>query len=311
MIDFVKISKVIDSDDLMMDSLNCISSGRGWMRFILEFKGSIDVTMNFATSTLTIKGSLPYFLQGHNFSGTNNGTKQAIKIIEGLIGISLDDAVVEELEYGVVVRPNFSPQLIFMSHNSIDGFRKDIYTKSNDVVNGVIYKKKGVKIKMYDPWANINSCPNKVSSETRQELKTQGLHRGDNSIKFEFHHNKPSELTEESVLTVEEMLSGWFIHVCQNILLNYYDSINKTELVALPKTKKEANTSMILLLALISECNCIEERTNQIMTALSDVLSSQDRSARRRTIKKTIERLKEGQVLYSIENHIEWAFKFE
>lgn len=278
---------------------------------ILEFKGNIEVSINIATSTLTIKGSLPYFLQGHNFSGTNNGTKQAIKIIEGLIGIPLDDAVVEEFEYGVVVRPNFSPQLIFMSHSGIDGFRKDTYTKSNDMINGVIYKQKGLKIKMYDPWANINSCPNKVSSETRQELKAYGRHRGDNSIKFEFHHNKPSELNKGEELTVEKMLSDEFVWNCKNLLRSCYCKIKKTELVALPKTKKEANTSMILLLALISECNCIEEKTNQIMTALSDVLSSQDRSARRRTIKKTIERLKAGKVLYSLEKYIERVFQYK
>lgn len=309
MIDFIKISKVINPKDLMTDNLHFISEGRGWARFMLRLKGSIEVRFNYHTSILTIKGSLPYFLQGHNLFSSQNGAKQAIKIIEGLIGIPLHDACVEEFEYGVVVRPNFSPQLIFLSHSGIDGFRKDTYTKNKDVVTGVVYKKKGVKIKMYDPWANINSCSNKVSSETRKELKAHGLHRGDNSIKLEFHHSKPEELTEENELTVEEMLSCWFIHVCQCFLLGNYEQINKTELVALPKTKKAASTSMILLLALISECNCIEERTNQIMIALSDVLSPQDRSARRRVIKASLKKLSSEKCLYSIEEQLINALK--
>lgn len=36
MIDFVKISKVINPEDLLFDSLDCISRGRTWMRLYLS-----------------------------------------------------------------------------------------------------------------------------------------------------------------------------------------------------------------------------------------------------------------------------------
>lgn len=122
MFDFVRIEKEINLDELMTDNLQLIYSNQSSMTYKLETLNVKIKIIGADKALLTISGSLPYFLQGHNLYNPVNGTETAIQTIEGTIGIGLDDAIVREFEYGVVVQSPFNTQRIFMSHKQIDGF---------------------------------------------------------------------------------------------------------------------------------------------------------------------------------------------
>lgn len=295
MFDYIEFSKYLSDgyyDDSRISHYNELT----------DKYSSIKVSYNKDKRILTIKGSLAYFIQGHNFWFDIKGVEKAIDRISELLCVDLYDAEVNIIEYGVVVRPNFSMEDFINNHLSTRGYEEITYGNRG---KNYVRKDKSYTLKFYSLWANIDYCKNKVSSETRAMLKKSFLGREYNPIRYEIHGGARKILGGGKVF-VSDLLSKEVEKQFQKVLLKKYKQIKKWEQLKIEKMQR--CDSIMITLALLSER---DKRYQERIISMVDALNAKKDA---KLSRKTFFRNKFRQVLrekcsFSIENLIVEAFK--
>jgi hypothetical protein len=289
MYDYVEISKYLPSGYISPKSVRKFGE--------LSFEHSpMKVSYNKEERILTIKGSLPYFIQGHNFWFDLEGARKAIELIEELLNVDLYDAEVKIMEYGVIVMPNFTIQEFINNHIQTRGYREEIYMGrgKNYVRNDRAYT-----LKFYSLWANIDNSRNKVTPATRKMLVDSRCSRVNNPMRYEIH-GSPKKLLGCRIL-VSEMLSKAFEDKCKHILLKKYMQIKKWERLDISGMKR-LDTSKIALTLLSEKQNRFQEE----LLYLVDRTNAKEVSKRSRKthIKELCKKIPHEKCSFSIENFI-------
>lgn len=74
------------------------------------------------TGLLKVEGSLPYFLNGHNFSFTREELVQAVEILDSMLGhVGLWGAIVDKFENRVIVPVDAKPKEYIAKHFASPG----------------------------------------------------------------------------------------------------------------------------------------------------------------------------------------------
>ena len=295
MFDYVEFSKYLSDgyyDDSRISHFNELT----------DKYSSMKVIYNKEKKMLTVRGSLAYFVQGHNFWFDVKGVEKAVDRLSELLGVDLYDAKVNIIEYGVVVRPNFSMEEFINSHLRTRGYEEITYD-----IRGKKYvrKDKSYTLKFYSLWANIDNSRNKVSTEIREMLKNSCCGREYNPIRYEIHGNVQKILGVGKVF-VSDLLSTEFEELFKQVLLKKYKQIKKWERINISGMRK--CDSLVIVLALLSEK---EKRYQERILANIDTLNAKEDA---KLSRKTFFRNKFGQVprekcSYSIEKLIIEAFE--
>lgn len=288
MFDYIEITKYIP--DGYYD-VNNVEYGR-----LIGGKSVVKVAYNKYRRTLTIKGSLPYFVQGHNFYFDLKDAQKAVAEIGRLLDVDLSDADVRIMEYGIVICPDFTIADFMNSHLTTKGYKRHSYEDG-----GLKYIKtnKAYSLKFYSLWSNIDDTINKLSREVRIMLKGGKYRRENNPMRYEIHGN-PDKIIKCGKISISKLFTEKYIYECQRALLQKYKEINKRERLYIEDKRTDSWT---LALTLLSEYNknykedlmLLIERTNN---------DTQSRTQQKKRLRDKIKTIPHKKCSYSIEKYI-------
>lgn len=303
-LDYIDISKFLeDKDKLCQDYLQRNAIYDGAEMYYFNGCKKIEVWMRQATNQVSIRGSIPYFINGHNFYASHQDWLEGLDYIQGCLKLNIYSGLVNSFEFGTIQEIPF-PESDFLSHHiKVKGMEARAYHKGQ-VLTGREFVSPTLKIKLYDVQRNIKT---KLDKPIREDLrKYYGWDSGKHYIKLENHYKKP-EAHFGGTVQLSELLSASSQHELKIELINSYHSILKTGTTIIPKSKGDINGSTIPLMILkeleelygFSTEELIKGKLKEIP---EDVFTKDDRKARLRTIRDNLKKIsQQGESSYDIE----------
>lgn len=301
-LDYIEITKFLNKDKLCSDYLQLNATYEGAKRYYFDRCNKIEVWYMEASNQIRIKGSIPYFINGHNFYSSIHDWIEGLEYIQGCLQLNIFTGLVNCFEYGTIQEIPFPESDFLRNHIKAPGMQTKSYFKGN-VLTGKEFDSSSMKIKLYDVQRNIK---NKLDKAIREELsKVYGWDKQKHYAKIENHYKKP-EAHFRGNLYLNELLSSNFQLNLKNELLTSYMKIMKTGNAILPSHKADINAGTIPLL-ILKELESVynfntEDLIKNILKAIpEDVFSPDDRKARLRTIRDNLKKITiQGQSKYDI-----------
>lgn len=291
-LDFLNTRKDLRKDTLNFKHLVWESNHRtGDVRYSLSNKSRLDVFYNPILNTLRVKGSLPYFIHGHNFRPTTKDVTDAILLISDMLNIDLADSEILAFENGEILETDLSIREILANHIRARGMKTRIYDNGKYFENALLF------MKMYNENINMYKIPLNVRKEAARDY---GYDPTRNYIKIENHYKKPEAYFKERGIKLSTLMDEDFETELKNDLLTTYQSIQKTGLIEIPTDKRNLSTPTIILLALkeMEKVYGFDSNTvikNILKSIPNEVLSKGNKKDRRTQIKRLTEALKGSQ----------------
>jgi hypothetical protein len=249
----------------------------------------LRVDWNDTVRRLQIKGSIPYFMQGHNFDFSNTLFYESVEILEQLLKTNLLDAEVKGFEYGKILKIEQQPNQIFDKHFALNGFERKPYKR------GLYFEDKNLKVKFYDVGFRMKTACKRSLGVLRKDF---GFDDKGNYLKFENHYKRPDLHLKQRNIRLENLFDKKFEKRIQDDLLKTYNQIETMKPLALPTEKKLINSSTIPILALYElgekyGFNPQEEIMSYLSSISSDVLPKNDKTKRRTQLRENFEKLQD------------------
>lgn len=302
MIDYIDITKhfenkvTINIAHLQLEA----TYSTGWEKYYLTGCTRLEVWINQYLYIVRIKGSIPYFFQGHNFNFCNKSFNEAIKYLNNVLNCNLWDAIVNALEYGIIFEVPAKPSEYIQHHRERSQERLTCNEKSKDKGGFRWWNDKNVKLKMYDAGKNIKY---KQGLSMKEIIKEEGWNPYSYYLKWEVHYIKPHlALNKGKAIKLADLVNPkWTKKLNENLLIQY-KRLNSLRTITPPINKKDISTADILMLECI-ECYInqgysmkeIKKRLyNRIDTFTA--LSESDKKARKRQISTLTSKLIESEI---------------
>lgn len=268
------------------------------MLYYLEGCDRMQVWHNPQTGSLKIEGSLPYFLNGHNFAFTRNELVQAVDIIDSMLGgVGLWGAILNKFENGIIVPVEAKPKDYIAKHYA------DSCTKLHKVLNEkyggkfVMWQKEGEDIKLYDAGANILM---KQGMARREIIESAGWNPEGYYLKCEVRYTKPDWLNRNKPVVLESLQNESFLTMLKGNLMDQYHLLSPSKTLVIPSDKKNF-TSLDAVLFTLAEAVMnvqglpLKEAKKLIYGTINqaDCLSKADKDARKAQIRKAFSKLEE------------------
>jgi|GEM_PF-5353163 len=296
MFDYIEMRKDMSGEDFNGVNLSkyLYFDGRG---------NTMKAYYNKEEQILTVKGSMPYYIQGHNFFFDLNEAYKVINDISLKLGTDMYDAEVKIMEYGVVVCSEFSIVDFIDAHVATRGYYEDVY-----LGRGKNYVKKdgAYKLKFYSIWANIDNNRCKIDSTTRKMLLDSDYGRRYEPMRYEIHGNPKKIFNSKQTYYVSDVLTVEFEEQCRDVLLKKYIKIKKAERVVVKNM--ERLDVLKLAIARLSEC---DNRYQENLLRAIDKTGAKPHSkyARKTDLRKKFRQLPREKCSYSIEDLIVEEFE--
>lgn len=259
---------------------------QGWQQYRLEGVCPLKVQYKAELRELRISGSIPYLCRGHNYPAGTSDIREAMDYISQLIGLNLFSGSIEVFEFGQFVTVPLRVDVMLANHTRLPGFVARGYLNQRSKE----FDSSALRVKLYDANQNFN---NKVTGAAKQALREDfGFKPGKYCMKIENHYKKPEIYFKQRVL-VADLFNPAFVNLCKNDLLTTYQRIHKTPAGTMPTNKKDLPASMLPLLVLkdlevIHGFSVEDLLTQKLKTIPEEVLTSEDRKARKRQLKKML-----------------------
>lgn len=316
MIDFIKATKHLQYEDsIFLGHLQLEASYNiGWKKYLLPGCKKLDIWYNEARQLIQIKGSIPYFLQGHNFNFDNCQFVEAINYIGDMLQVNLFDSIIDEFEYGIIIPVKERPRNYIQNHR--ENTKQKLQMNDNPQYKGScrIWKNKYLRLKMYDAGTNIL---HKQGMKMREVIKATGWNPEGYYLKIEAHYNNPHIIFNNGVgFTLGDLVNPSWQEKFNTDLYKQYKKLTPMGMIEQPKDKKDLSTPDILMITLAEEATQRGKTIKEIQKMLYDkinefpdeILSPNDKKARKRKISETIRKI---QILpesrYDLSNKLEEA----
>jgi len=294
MIDYIELIKYLrNGEALNFGYLQLEAEYNGGMKkYYVRGCRQMEIQYNPQQQIFKLKGSPLYFIQGHNFTWDKQLFIEALKYIESLIGITLFDCVVDKFEYGKIVEIESKPQRIISGHFAGNGLSMD--ERSKDRGNIRYFNDSLVSLKLYNAGINIQ---HKQGLKMKDIIQQAGWNPKGNFIKFEMLLKKPHiSLNNGKELKLSDILLPSFEVTLNNELIGQYKRLNKMKSIEMPSTKKELYSSDIILLTfaeiVLNQDKDPKKLIHTFIKAIPEnVLSPEDKKARRKQIKTLLEKV--------------------
>ena len=232
-----------------------------------------------------------YYIQGHNFTFNRQSFIDAVKKIGDKLHLNLWDASVTELEFGIIMEIEETPETYINSHHAQKEEKLTEDSKQRDKGHFKWWKDKNVAIKMYDARRNLMK---KVPKQTRSKI--EGFNSKSKYLKLEIHYNHPHIVLNngKDIKLSNLILSTWTDKLKEDLLLQYGRLISISRLVP-PQNKKEIQTTNWILRGFIQNGLLQGKSPNSTKKTLYEILKSyniltpDDRKARQRQFRKANE----------------------
>lgn len=245
---------------------------------------------------IKLKGSVMYFLQGHNFTFDKKKFIDGLKYIEDLTRIPLFDASVDKFEYATIIQTDQHPKEIIKHHREGKGMK--VYSNPKDRGHFKAFSDSNTKLKMYDAGKNIKM---KQGLHRQQIIADKGWDASGNYLKWEAHYLKPHiVLNNGRGIKLADLTNPKFENIFKEDLYIQYQRLIPMKSLLIPNDKKDLSTPDLLVrnnvARGINEGMTIEEIKKELYAEINsypeEVLSKADKDHRKRQIKSLLEKLK-------------------
>lgn len=290
MFDGIRLRKKLSNKAPNLDSLDIKATYHqsGWEYYIIHGRYFFDMELrwNSIYRVIEVWGNPLYFQQGHNFTADIKTFQEAIKSIERIIEVDLQEATVTQIEYGKTFEVALKPSLYISGHfgnDSLSMWEKDC---DRGAIRYFDDNKEKVNFKLYDVGKNIK---NKHKKSTRYLVKEAGWKEDLNYMRFEVVYKSPELLNNKKPLLYKDLFTDRMLDIFNEDLYCQYSRISKKQSVDIPKTKKELSTGSIILYVLaesfLGHGESLKKGLFAKINSFPDtLLSPADKSARRRGI---------------------------
>jgi hypothetical protein len=291
-LDYIEVAKFIGKDKLNTAYLQRAAYFEGAEKYYFDRCRKIEVWHYEKRNQIALKGSLPYWLNGHNYYSSLTDWKEGLDYLQGCLNVNLYAGIVNCFEFGTIQEIPFLEAAFLRNHVKMKGMESRQYQKGN-VITGKEFISACFKVKLYDAARNIK---NKLEKPIKEELaRLFGWDKGKHYIKLENHYMKPEAYFKGNIY-LNELLSPIFQNQLMNELLSTYQSIMKTGNFHLPEKKGDINAGTLPLLILKELESIYTFRTEDLLKAKlkeipEEILSPADRKARMKTIKDNLKKI--------------------
>lgn len=302
--DYIEASIFTCKDSINLSKLDQVSVNKyGYSSYTLRGNyNEMKVIYNSTNNLLILKGSLPYFSEGQNFSNEMQKIQESIYSISDTLDINMFNAEVNKLDAGITFEVVKKPMEYLNTHYSIKGFKQVHY------LNTKYFNGKDINLRMYDAGLNIKQ---KVTKEIREDLQDKkGYNPYYNYLRFESVFKKPKSYFQKPDLTISNIFNPNFIHKCKEEIMNKYKSIKKEGCFDYPKNKRDLTLSVIELLALkeyglLYGFNPEEVLKSKIKAIPEGILNKEDKKNRLKSLRATLKKINFKEVSdYDLSNEI-------
>lgn len=301
MIDYIDITKHLEYKDtinLMHLQLEA-SYSSNWNKYFIKGCRQLEIWINPILAQIRIKGSVPYFFQGHNFTFNNKAFSEVIAYLNQLLKCDLWNAVVNSFEYGVIFEVSTKPSEYIQHHREKPKEGLILNEKVKDKGCFRWWEDKWVKLKMYDAGKNIKY---KQDLSMRKTIENEGWKPQINYLKWEIHYKKPHlALNKGIAIILADLVNPRWTKKFKDDLFSQYQRLAPRKNIASPINKKEISSANIIMLELceayINEGYSIQEIKKKLYNRINtfEVLSESDKKARKRQTNHLIAKLSESK----------------
>ena len=270
----------------------------GWQTYTLQGCKEMQVQWRDDAHWLRIRGSLPYFLKGHNFTFSRAEYVESIELIQSLLGVGLWDAGVDAFEYGAIVPVPNPPALYVKNHTASPKSRLNENVRGKDRGAGKWWDNTAVILKMYDAGKNIQM---KQGLKARWVIAQEGYDSKANYLKFECHFKKPFMLNANRDVIAEDLQNPQWIDKLDEILIQQYKQLEPMKELVKPRDKKNYLALDVVVgeyaKALMNEGKPLAVAKRELYNAINqaECLSKPDKDARKATIRRAFDKLQEAE----------------
>ena len=293
MIDFVSTTISGCKGTLNFSHLVLESENKKYNRTYYAIDGceEMKIVIMHNTGDIRLKGSVPYFFLGNNFSFDRKKFVQAIDYINTITNINFWQSDIDEFEFGVIMEVPQIPRNYIVHHTTTQGEKLVQNEKGKDKVKFRWWEYKFVKIKLYDAGRNIKA---KQSESRKQVIRNAGWDDSKEYIKFEIHYKKPHQYLNKGNSMKLYCLANpeWDARLKEDLFVQY-QRLNPYKEITIPTDKKLFGTPNIYAHTLtefaINMDYSPEDVTGLLYSTINsanNTLSKSDKDARKREIKK-------------------------
>lgn len=297
-IDFIEASGIFTGKDTP-DFSNCQISYQSFDtgRIVYNLQGckKIQLIHNPSNGVCVLRGSISYFIQGHNFTFDKINFVEAIDYVGNLLKVNLWQMDINILEAGVILPVEVKPKEIISHHR--EGKGMILFENPKDKGNFRSFNDKFAERKMYDAGKNII---HKQGLRQREIIQNAGWNPEKQYLKWEIHYLKPHLLNEGKSIKLYNLMNPFWEEVFKADIKLQYSLINPMKSIIPPKVKSDLHAIDIFALELVesklNEGKTIPEVKKLLYDRInaSSILSKVDKDARKRQVKAILDKLEES-----------------
>ena len=298
MIDFISATKCLYKDSPNLSNCKWLSVNlKGEEIYELMGQKPMKVIWKPSEKLITIKGSLPYFLQGHNFSFDKNCFIESINLLQSLLGIGLWDAWLNEFEHGVIFPIDGNPIDYIRNHSTPKRSKLDACINGKDKGNGKWWKGSACDLKLYNPKSNLK---NKVRIHKRTDIES--FDPKENYLKFEVHYSQPHKLNDGRHLLIEDLQTPYWQNHLGELLLEQYKLLQPMKTLVKPTDKVGIKFQELVTMKLVevemNQGKTIHEIQKEMYRFMDEFtcLSKSNKDKRKATARRVFGGLKESEI---------------
>ena len=293
MIDFISATKCMNKDSPNLSNCKWISTNKsGWERWELMWYKPMKVFWHPDNRLLKIEGSIPYFIQGHNFTFDKTDFVDGINILQSLLGVELWDAYLNEFEHGVIIQVEGMPSDYIKYHSALKPSKLKECINGNNKGEGKWWEGGTITLKMYNPKTNFH---HKVGLKQRTDI--EGYDPNMNYLKFEAHYNKPHLLNCGRGLILDDLRRDEKLSTLDSMLVTQYQLLQPMKTLLKPNDKGELKyisiVTMKLVEVLLNQGLTISQAQKEVYRFMDEFecLSKTDKDKRKQTARKIFKSL--------------------
>lgn len=291
-LDYIEIAKFLHKDNLNFHYLDKEASYKGADKYYFEGCRKIEVWHYKNINQVKIKGSIPYYFQGYNFSSSLEDWAEGLDYLSSCLNTNIYSGLIECFEFGTTLEIPYPEEVFLRNHIKLPGTTCKEY-KKGEILTGKEFINPSLNVKIYDVSRNIKNKLNKAIQEEISRL--YGWDRTKHYIKIENHYKKP-EAYFGGNLYLYELIAPSFQNQLQEHLISTYKSIMKTGKFILPEKKADLNAGTLPLIILKELEGIYSFRTEDLLKAKikaipNEILSPDDKKARMKILHKNMKKI--------------------
>lgn len=256
----------------------------------------MEVHWHPETGRLKVKGSLPYFIKGHNFTCSNQDFVEGVEVLQNLLQVPLWCAEVEAFEYGTICPVTEKPATYIRNHYAPASAHLYLNERGKDKGAFRWWSDSVKSLKLYDAGRNIRL---KQDLKAREVIRDEGYNPQQDYIKFEVHHRKPYNLQGRAI-TLEDLQHPQFIEFLNYNLIDNYHKLQPMRTLLPAQDKKNLSALDIAVSVyvegLLNQGIPVEDARKKVYQFINraECLNQQDKDSRKATIRKAFAKLQES-----------------